>query len=111
MSEYLLEMKNISKEFSGVWVLQDVNLTLKKGEVHVLMGRNGSGKSTLALTLMGHPKYTISEGNIILNKKPITKMSTDERSKSGLFLAFQAPVKIPGVSITNFRAPVTKEMC
>lgn len=97
-----LEIKDLHVNVDEKEIISGLNLKVKKGEVHVLMGRNGSGKSTLAMTLMGHPKYKISNGSIMLNKKMITDLPTDERSRMGLFLAFQSPAEVPGVSITNF---------
>jgi Fe-S cluster assembly ATP-binding protein len=79
-----------------------VNLEIPQGEVHAIMGPNATGKSTLAYTLMGHPKYTITEGEILLDGKDIKDLSPEERSLEGIFLAFQYPVAIPGVSVANF---------
>lgn len=83
-------------------IIFGVSLTIKGGEVHVLMGPNGSGKSTLAHTLLGHPSYTISNGRITVDDQDVTHSSPDERAKNGLFLSFQYPVEIPGVSVQNF---------
>ncbi len=83
-------------------ILQGVNLTVRQGEVHALMGPNGSGKSTLAYTVAGHPHYKVTGGDILLNGQSILKLQPDERAKAGLFLAFQYPTAIPGVSMANF---------
>ena len=83
-------------------ILKGVNLSIEKGEIHALMGPNGSGKSTLANTLLGHPSYEITEGKIRFKGEDITEADPHERAKAGLFLAFQYPVAIPGVSVANF---------
>ena len=83
-------------------ILRGVNLTIKSGEVHAIMGPNGSGKSTLAYAIAGHPKYTITEGEVLLDGENLLEMSVDERARAGLFLAMQYPVEVPGVSMSNF---------
>ncbi len=83
-------------------ILKGVNLSIDHGEIHALMGPNGSGKSTLANTLLGHPSYEVTEGKIVFKGQDITEAEPHERSKAGLFLAFQYPVSIPGVSVANF---------
>lgn len=83
-------------------ILHGVNLTIGEGEVHAIMGPNGSGKSTTAYTLAGHPKYQVTEGQILLDGEDITDADPDERARLGLFLAMQYPVEVPGVSVTNF---------
>ncbi len=98
----VLEIRNLHVSIDGKPILKGVNLTVKQGEVHALMGRNGSGKSTLANALMGHPAYTVDEGQIIFDGKDVLEMEPDERSRAGLFLAFQYPVAIPGVTVANF---------
>ncbi len=98
----VLEIRNLHVSIGGKPILQGVNLTVKQGEVHALMGRNGSGKSTLAYALMGHPAYNVDEGQIIFEGKDLLEMEPDERSRAGLFLAFQYPVAIPGVTVANF---------
>jgi len=83
-------------------ILKGVDLTISSGEIHAIMGPNGSGKSTLAYTIAGHPKYTVVEGEILLDGENVLEMSVDERARAGLFLAMQYPVEIPGVTVTNF---------
>lgn len=83
-------------------ILRGVNLTVKTGEIHAIMGPNGSGKSTLAYSLAGHPKYTVTSGEVTLDGENILEMSVDERARAGLFLAMQYPVEVPGVSVSNF---------
>jgi Fe-S cluster assembly ATP-binding protein len=83
-------------------ILRGVDLTIQSGETHAIMGPNGSGKSTLAYTIAGHPKYTVTEGEITLEGEDVLDMSVDERARAGLFLAMQYPVEIPGVSVSNF---------
>ncbi len=97
-----LEIQNLHVAVEGKPILKGVNLTVTKGRVHVLMGPNGSGKSTLANALMGHPKYEITEGDIRFHGQSILELSADERARKGLFLAFQYPTAIPGVSVANF---------
>jgi Fe-S cluster assembly ATP-binding protein len=98
----VLEIRNLHVSIGGKPILKGVNLTIKQGEVHALMGRNGSGKSTLAYALMGHPAYVVDAGQIIFDGKDVLSMTPDERSRAGLFLAFQYPVAIPGVTVANF---------
>jgi len=100
MSE--LKINNLHVNIDGKPILQGVNLTVPQGEVHAIMGPNGTGKSTLASTLLGHPSYEIVEGEILFKGKSIMDLGTDERSRMGLFLAFQYPVSIPGVTVANF---------
>lgn len=83
-------------------ILKGLNLLFHKGEVHALMGPNGSGKSTLANAIMGHPKYTVTEGKILMKGENILEMDPDERARKGLFLAFQYPCEVPGVRMSNF---------
>ena len=97
-----LEIKNLYAGFEGKIILKGVNMKLERGEVHALMGPNGSGKTTLSYVLMGHPKYKIMAGGIFLDGEDITKFGPDERAKKGLFLSFQMPVEIPGITISNF---------
>jgi Fe-S cluster assembly ATP-binding protein len=97
-----LEIQNLHVRTEGREILHGVDLTVKKGETHALMGPNGSGKSTLANTLMGNPVYELTEGRVLLNGEDITEADPDERAKAGLFMAFQYPATIPGVSVANF---------
>lgn len=83
-------------------ILKGVDLTIRSGETHAIMGPNGSGKSTLAYSIAGHPKYSVTEGEILLDGENVLEMSVDERARAGLFLAMQYPVEIPGVSVSNF---------
>ncbi len=98
----VLEIKDLHATVDGKEILKGVNLTVKSGEIHALMGPNGTGKSTLAHILMGHPSYEVSKGEILFKGHNITEMGPDERSRLGLFLAFQYPVSIPGLSVANF---------
>jgi Fe-S cluster assembly ATP-binding protein len=100
MSEMIIRDLHVS--ISGREILKGVDLIVKQGEVHALMGPNGTGKSTLAYTLMGHPGYEITKGEVIFKGASILDMKADERSRLGLFLAFQYPVAISGVSVANF---------
>ncbi len=97
-----LEIKDLHVEIDGKEILTGVNLTIRQGEVHAIMGPNGTGKSTLAYTLMGHPSYKITGGEILFDGNNISELSTEERSRLGLFLAFQYPVSIPGVTVASF---------
>lgn len=97
-----LEIRNLHVSVEDKPILKGVDLLVKQGEVHALMGPNGTGKSTLAYTLMGHPGYTVTAGQIIFKGVDLLEMEPDERSRLGLFLAFQYPVAIPGVSVANF---------
>ena len=97
-----LEIRNLHANVEDKPILRGVNLTVKQGDVHALMGPNGSGKSTLANVLLGHPAYHVTEGEIIFDGKNILELEADERSRAGLFLAFQYPVSIPGVTLANF---------
>jgi Fe-S cluster assembly ATP-binding protein len=102
MTEKALEIKNLHVKVEDREILKGVNLAIHPGEVHAIMGPNGSGKSTLAYTLMGHPGYEVTEGEIVVDGVNITEMAPDERAKEGLFLAFQYPHSIPGVTMANF---------
>jgi Fe-S cluster assembly ATP-binding protein len=101
-----LEIKNlhvtVETEQGTKEILRGVDLVIKSGETHAIMGPNGSGKSTLAYTIAGHPKYTVTNGEILLDGEDVLDMSVDERARAGLFLAMQYPVEIPGVSVSNF---------
>jgi Fe-S cluster assembly ATP-binding protein len=98
----VLEVRNLHVSVEDKPILKGLNLTVKQGETHALMGPNGTGKSTLAYTLMGHPSYVVTEGEVIFKGVNLLELKTDERSRLGLFLAFQYPVAIPGVSVANF---------
>ena len=98
----MLEIKNLHASVEGKPILNGVNLTIRDGEVHVLMGPNGSGKSTLSNVLVGNPKYEVTEGSITFNGKDLLALSPEDRSHEGIFMSFQAPIEIPGVSMTNF---------
>ena len=96
-----LKVENLHVEVEGKEVLKGVTFEVKSGEIHALMGPNGSGKTTLSLALMGHPKYKITKGSIILDGEDITNLETDEKVKRGLFLAFQNPIEISGVKLST----------
>jgi Fe-S cluster assembly ATP-binding protein len=98
----VLEIRNLHVSIDGKPILKGVDLTVRQGEVHALMGRNGSGKSTLAYALMGHPAYTVDEGQVIFDGQDLLEMEADARSRAGLFLAFQYPIAVPGVTLANF---------
>jgi Fe-S cluster assembly ATP-binding protein len=98
----LLQVKNLHVEIEGKPILRGLDLTIEKGEIHALMGPNGSGKSTLSNVLMGHPAYDVTEGEIWFEGENVTEAEPDERAKAGIFLAFQYPTSIPGVSLGNF---------
>lgn len=97
-----LEIKNLTVRIGEQTILEDFSLTLPKGEVHAIMGPNGTGKSTLAKALAGHPDYEVVSGEVLIDGESILDKEVDERSRAGLFLAFQYPSEIPGVSIANF---------
>jgi len=100
----LLDIRNlhVSHEETGKEIVKGVDLTIELGQVHAVMGPNGSGKSTLAYALMGHPAYEITEGEILFDGENLVEMGADERAQRGLFLAFQYPHAVPGVTVTNF---------
>jgi Fe-S cluster assembly ATP-binding protein len=97
-----LEVKDLHISIDGKQILTGLNLGLDKGEVHAIMGPNGSGKSTLANAIMGHPKYSIDSGDILVKDESILNLSTDLRARKGLFLGFQYPTEIPGVGYSHF---------
>lgn len=97
-----LVIKNLHAKVQGTEILKGINLEIPKGEVHAIMGPNGSGKSTLSKVLCGHPDYEVTEGEVWLDGQNLLDMSIDERSRAGLFLAFQYPMEVPGVSNANF---------
>ena len=101
MKEYLLDIKGLHAGVAGKEILKGLSLTVGKGEVHVILGPNGSGKSTLMNVIMGHPKYEVTAGSIAFEGEDITQLKTFERARKGLFLSFQTPEEIPGISVEN----------
>ncbi len=101
MSSELI-IKNLRVSVDGKLILKDLNLEVKLGEIHAIMGPNGSGKSTLAYALAGHPKYEVEDGEVWMDGVNLLELTPDERAKAGLFLAFQYPTAIPGISMANF---------
>lgn len=97
-----LKVENLHVSVEGKEILKGVNLKINRGETHALMGPNGSGKSTLGLALMGHPNYEVTEGSITLNDQDLLELEADQRSRAGLFMAFQRPIAIPGVKMADF---------
>jgi Fe-S cluster assembly ATP-binding protein len=97
-----LEVQNLHVSVEGKAILRGLSLSVKKGEIHAIMGPNGSGKSTFANALLGHPKYDVTEGRILFHGEDVLELTADERARKGLFLAFQYPTAIPGVSVANF---------
>jgi Fe-S cluster assembly ATP-binding protein len=97
-----LEIKNLHVSIEGKEILKGLDLTVRQGEVHAIMGPNGTGKSTLAYTLMGHPSYVVTEGEVLFKGQNILDLDVDVRARLGIFLAFQYPVSIPGVTVANF---------
>ena len=97
-----LSIQNLRASIGACEILKGVSLEVPKGEVHAIMGPNGSGKSTLAKVIAGHPDYELTSGDVLLDGQSILEMEPDERARAGLFLAFQYPMEIPGVSIANF---------
>ena len=102
MSEPILKISQLTARVEEKEILHDINFEMRKGETHVLMGPNGAGKSTLGYVLMGNPKYKITEGSISFKGKDITAESADRRAKDGMFLSFQEPLEVPGLSVSNF---------
>ncbi|MEM7181144.1 MAG: Fe-S cluster assembly ATPase SufC [Spirochaetota bacterium] len=107
MSE-LLQISELSASIEDKQILNGVNLTINAGEVHAIMGKNGSGKSTLSNIILGHPSYKVTAGDIRFKGESILEMSTDERARKGIFLSFQYPTPIPGVTVSNFLKTVLK---
>ncbi|PJZ45405.1 Fe-S cluster assembly ATPase SufC [Leptospira brenneri] len=104
----ILEIKSLHANVGDKTILRGVNLTIGPGEVHAIMGPNGSGKSTLSNVILGHPKYTITSGDILFRGESILNKTTDERARLGLFLSFQYPTSLPGVTIGNFLKSILK---
>ena len=98
----MLSIKNLKAEIEGKKILNGINLEVKAGEVHAIMGPNGAGKSTLSAVLAGRADYDVTEGSVTLDGKDLLDMSAEDRAREGVFLAFQYPIEIPGVSTTNF---------
>ncbi len=106
----LLEIKDLHVEINGKEIVKGLNLQINKGETHAIMGPNGTGKSTLALAIAGKEGYEVTRGQIIYQGEDITEMAPEERARTGIFLGFQYPVEIPGVSITNFMRTALNEI-
>ena len=98
----MLEIKDLHASINGIEILKGINLTVNPGEIHALMGQNGAGKSTLSNVLVGNPSYEVTSGSVTFNGKDLLAMKPEERAHEGLFLSFQQPVEIPGVSMVNF---------
>src|SRR4029453_12678802 len=97
-----LESRNLHANVDGNEILRGINLTVKKGEIHAIMGPNGSGKSTLAKVLAGHPDYEVTAGEVIYEGRNLLELAPDERAREGVFMAFQYPIEVPGVSNAQF---------
>ena len=108
MSE-LLKIKNLHASIGGKEILKGIDLVINEGEVHAIMGPNGAGKSTLSAVLTGHPSYEVTEGEVYLRGENLLAMAPEERARAGVFLSFQYPVEIPGVSMTNFMRAALNE--
>lgn len=105
----MLEIKNLHASINGKEILKGLNLTVKPGEIHAIMGPNGSGKSTLASVVSGNPTFEVTQGSIIFEGKDLQEMAPEERANEGIFLSFQYPVEIPGVSMVNFMRTAINE--
>ncbi|MFZ4725580.1 MAG: Fe-S cluster assembly ATPase SufC [Paludibacter sp.] len=105
----MLEIKNLHANINGKEILKGLNLTVNAGEIHAIMGPNGAGKSTLASVLTGNPSFTVTEGDVTFNGKNLLELTPENRSREGIFLSFQYPVEIPGVSMVNFMRTALNE--
>ena len=102
MGKNLLQLKNVYVNAGDKEILKGINLTIKKGEIHVIMGPNGSGKSTTANAIFNNPEYQKIKGNVIFDGEDITNESTDKIARKGIFMSFQTPEEIPGITVSNF---------
>ena len=102
MADVILQIEDLAVNAGEIEILRGVNLTVKRGETHVLMGPNGAGKTTLGYALMGNPKYEITRGKVSFMGEDLMEMAVEERAKKGMFLSFQTPIEVPGISLSNF---------
>ncbi len=109
MSE-ILKIVDLKANINGKEILKGINLCINSGEIHAIMGKNGSGKSTLSNIIMGHPNYEITGGDILFKEKSILELKTDERAKLGIFLSFQYPTPLPGITVGNFLKTILKNV-
>ena len=107
----MLKIENLHAVVDGKEILKGVDLTIKDGEIHALMGTNGAGKSTLSNVIVGNPRYEVTEGSVTFNGQDLLAMSPDERAHAGVFMSFQLPVEIPGVSMANFMRAAVNAKC